>query len=227
MVSPSPTPRCRTRSPKSRRMVPRAGWRERSRWRSYLAPPPSGPAHTQLPVPLLSIASDERRAFSKRQQKDRGTDRSPHKDGKGTAEGNRAEETANGNYVGARGSRGLLPSPSRAQEPSASFGAPALRPRGLGGPGWGVLQGHQELWEWGAVTCLGPGVATPPPRALLSPGNLRLTDLGGWMLSPTTAMGHPSATPETPGQGVSWVEKGVLGLEGEPWTWRQKLRRKG
>ena len=90
-----------------------------------------------------------------------------------------------------------------------------------------MLQGHQELWEWGAVTCLGPGVATPPPRALLSPGNLRLTDLGGWMLSPTTAMGHPSATPETPGQGVSWVEKGVLGLEGEPWTWRQKLRRKG
>lgn len=53
-------------------------------------------------------------------------------------------------------------------------------------------------------------------RALLSPGNLRLTDLGGWMLSPTTAKGHPSVTPETPGQGVSWVEKGTLGLEGEP-----------
>lgn len=68
------------------------------------------------------------------------------------------------------------------------------------------------------------------PRLLLGllfPGNLRLTDLGGWMLSPTTAKGHPSATLETPGQGVSWVEKGALGPQGEPWTWRQKLRRKG
>lgn len=71
MVTPSPTPRCRTRSPGPE------GWRHRQAGGRGAAsagswhPPLSGPAHTQLPVPLLSIASDERTASSRREQKDR------------------------------------------------------------------------------------------------------------------------------------------------------------
>lgn len=78
---------------------------------------------------------------------------------------------------------------------------------GASGPPRTVGVGGSDLLN-ALPPCLGPGVATPPPRALLSPGNLRLTDLGGLDALPYHSCGPPICYP-----GDTWP-RGQLGGDG-------------
>ena len=70
--------------------------------------------------------------------------------------------------------------------------------------------------------CLGPGVATPPPGALLSPRTLLLIDLRGQNVLPNNSQGPPTRYPgdirprgQLGGERGTGAEGQTLGLEAE------------